>query len=218
MANTAPTRFHSGIRHPKENGATQPVCESVRSANEEFERRTAEHLEICLGVLIEQRDAALEKLEAAEGEARRWREDIEAEHRRVIESMVQHHQAEVDNLKSQVESLKESCRILDAKGRASSEPAPRDELEEQLGVIRAEMLEIQSERDKALAAVDDVRLGLLSELEAARDEAIDLQARLDEAERLVEQVRDEADVEIFQLKEDVHELRRLLDESQRITT
>ena len=81
--------------------------------------------------------------------------------------------------------------------------------------MRADAREVQGERDRALAQVDDVRLELLSELEAARDEAIDLQARLDETDQRVDQIRDEADVQIYRLNEEIHELRQQLE--QRLT-
>jgi chromosome segregation ATPase len=228
MAETAPTRFHSGIRNPKEAPAGPKDDTALRAANEELQRRTAQHLEAVVSVVIEQRDTALRKLEALEVGARDWqtqRENLEAEHRRATESMLSLHQKELDALTRQLEHLKQARAQTEAGAslpvdRTASSPTNelRQQLEEaqaELEAMRADAREVQGERDRALAQVDDVRLELLSQLEAARDEAIDLQARLDETDQRVDQIRDEADVEIYRLNEEIHDLRQQLE--QRLT-
>jgi chromosome segregation ATPase len=222
MADRAPTRFHSGIRSFKETAAGPRDRAAIRAANAELDRRSAQYLEAVVSVLIEQRDTALERLEQLEVERHDWQaqsEQLEADHRRAVESMLSLHQKELDALTRQLELLKESSTqappvtvespAADATGRQL------EAVQAELEAIRADALQVQAERDRALVAVDDVRVELMPELEAARDEAIDLQARLDDEEQRADQIRDDADAEICRLNEEILELRQQLE--QRLT-
>jgi chromosome segregation ATPase len=222
MADPALTRFHSGIRNPKETNAGPENRAAIRAANADLERRAAQHLEAVVSIVVEQRDEALDELDELRAQQDDWqtqREQLEAEHRRATESMLALHQKELDAVTRRLE-LHEQKRVqLPAQAppvpnASSANHALQRQLEAaqaELEAMRVDALQVQAERDRALAAVDDVRLELLSELEAARDEAIDLQTRLDDAEQRAEQIRDEADGEVYRLNEELHELRQQLE-------
>ncbi len=201
---------------------SQAAEEAVRTANHQLEARTKEHLEAVVLVLIEQRDEALRTLAVAMEGAEKERAELVLEHDKFVAFLMEEQDGKADSLQKELSAARQALARKDVLGASvSSSQVPSqladirrlleaayDELDEHKALVTR----LEDERDQAVAAVDDVRVELYSEIEAARDEAIGLQGQLDEAHRELEDERDRARDAAIEANTELDEVRRELDD------
>jgi DNA repair exonuclease SbcCD ATPase subunit len=236
MAEAAESRFNRGFRSASETVKREEVGPAIHAADTDQEELGTggliEQRDRALRLLEQAHAGARQRIEALVADHERQIASMIARHQEGLDAL----RAELDGLRHGRRSRPDSTRgvsatggvptprvpllvPLDGEGGSRAEELEREnrELYEQLDVANAEIEEtradavrLQSERDDALRANDDLRLQLLSELEAARDENIHVQAQLDEAWRTIEDNRDQAREEQYRLIEELDALHQEL--------
>lgn len=189
-AQSTDTRFHSGIQP-----AGPPPVESsaVAEANAELEQRVGPAWHLAIAVLVEQRDAALNQMAQLAGHGSRADASTEAEHQRLVGSILKLHQEELDALTLELDETRatllrerqRSATPLAEERAAAAAPPPRrvaTGAEEDLFgefIASQESAEVASLRHR----IDDLERGSLR-----------LQRELDEQQALLRE-RDEAAVQ-----------------------
>ncbi len=202
--------------------------DAVKLANRELEARTADHLATVAAVLVEQRDVALRKLAGAEKTAEAERNELISEHDKFVAFLMEEQDGKLDLLQKELDEAQQALtrqRALVGSGSEVDVPEALREVRRLLETAYGELDEhkalvarVEEERDQALAAVDDVRVELYTQVEAARDEAIQLQSRLDDAHRELEEERDRARDAAIEASAELDEVRRELDERREEVT
>jgi len=209
---------------------------TIATLNQEFRVRTDSLLSLPLGVLIEQRDAAVVALEEARLALEQQREQLQAEQDQFISTLMEDHQKELAALEQQLAQAKQALERKNvlapvihsplAPGGDSELRSSLAQAEEHIKTLRAQLenayrevdesradaWRLQEERDEAVRTTDDIRIELLGELDAARDEISKLQAQVDEANRAIEDQRDEAREEMQRLVEELQAAKIECDE------
>lgn len=212
---------------------------SIRSANEELQRRVGSSFDLPLTVLVEQRNQALRAADEARDQASALRRAAIEEQDRFIAFLMVDHERQLAELQRELERAREWLErrrslepvvnavsagrqpneLAGAGGALSDLEAQVASLQEQLQAAysevddsRADAARLQEERDEAIRETNDVRFECQKQVEAARDEAAQLQWQLDEALRRVEDAGDQARDDAYALSEQIDEARRELDE------
>ncbi len=202
--------------------------DAVKLANRELEARTADHLATVIAVLVEQRDVALRKLAGSEKAAEDERNELISEHDKFVAFLMEEQDAKLDLLQKELDEAQQALTRQRALVGSGAEVDVPEALREVRGLLetaygeldehKALVARVEEERDQALAAVDDVRVELYTQVEAARDEAIQLQSRLDDAHRELEEERDRARDTAIEASAELDEVRRELDERREEVT
>ncbi len=225
-----PEKRESGFQRAGEIGANGGTLEAtIQAHNRELASRAADLLELPIVILTEQRDGALRLLEEFRQSVEAERLELVAEQDSFINLLMSDQEEKIGELRRQLEAARAARERRSAQPALATEPsepviareasgeleALRQALDSATAEIeetRKDAVRLQEERDDAIRTIDDTRIELLGELEAARDEGFQLETRLDEAHRLLEDARDQAQDEAFRFNEELSELKRLLDE------
>lgn len=205
--------------------AEATAAEAIIEANRELEARTQEQLELAIAVLLQQRDQALKAAAEATLRADEERDKLNAEHDRFVAFLMEEQDGRLDAVQKELSQAKKRLERQQALGTAANVAVTtgatpqladvRRLLEEayaELDETRAAVSRLEEERDQALAAADDVRVQIYTQVESARDEAITLQAQLDDAGRQLEEAQDRARDEAIELTARLDDAKRELDE------
>jgi replicative DNA helicase len=215
--------LHSGIARIEE--VPPPVTAesaqaAIRTANQVFERRVGNRLELPITVLVEQRNSALKELVEFREAAEREMQELEDEHERVVSSLMQCHQQELDAF---------------AQGQVHREalvPEPPTDEVTKVALVR-DLLQDAAEEEESptettlavhirLAALEGTIVGLQRDLEAAnaeveetRRDAIRIQLECDEALTASDNDRLAMQTEVEKARDEVIEVQAFLDEALR---
>ncbi|HEV8245924.1 MAG TPA: hypothetical protein VGP93_09145, partial [Polyangiaceae bacterium] len=208
----------------------------VAAMNQEFRLKTDSLLSVPLALLVEQRDRAIVALEETKGAMQQELSKLMAEQDSFIAFLTEDQQKQLATLEQQLSQAKvalERQAVLTpiihaplATGGESELRSALDQAEAHIATLR-EQLEnayrevdesradgwrLQEERDEAIRATDDLRIELMTQLDAARDEIARIQLVLDSVQRELADVRDEAREQASRLIEDQESLKIELDE------
>ena len=217
------------------SGQQARVNATIVSLNQEFRVRTDNLMSVPLAVLIDQRDRAVQALEEANELIEQQHAQMQAEQDTFLAFLMEDHQKQLAALEQQLSQAKlalERQAVLapvihsplatgDGELRQSLTQAEehiatlREQLENayrEVDESRADGWRLQEERDEAVRTTDEIRIELLTELDATRDESAKLQLALDDAKRAVEDNRDEAREETSRLLEELESAKNECDE------